>query len=747
MNTKPLKLICSMGLLCVMLVANAAWTINPVTGKNWSHEISNGNWVIGCDMIDANGNFTLGDYNKSTKTVVEGSGDLDLSTINTDLDTDEKDYTLTEIAACTFENASVGNLVLPKTIKVIKSYAFKNGISGSVTIEEGSELTHINYEAFGNSKIKSINLNVCTKLEVLARNSFYNCAVLTTIGTGELPDSLTLMEQAVFFGCSSLSDDIRSNATMQWKNGEQFRNTAITSLVVPNLYGSIGARAIGSCPNLTNVVLSQEITAFGEKFRESSNAIKSFEPKIYPKVTSLGSHFMSGLSSIDGDWEFPELLTMVGTDHFKGTKITSFKAPKIQNIAGYSFQNCYSLKTMVLSPDVTSIGKYSLTSCTILESLGVTEFPVLTFIGDHALSSTPLLAQEFSAPIYEGTTSETYIFENSGITKMIVPSLTKTATGMFYNMKNLEELTVSEKIESLSSQFAQGDNKLVKVEPTVFPNLIKIGNSAFRTCNALQGDFIFQVATSIGDHAFSDTKAISSIVADKVVNISSSYTFENSSATNISLKSVMNIPGGCFQGCKSLQELTLNSAITNIGGSAFNSCQFQKITPTKFYNLKYLGNNVWNGNSTYAGSIDLKKSTDLTIIYDHTFAACTKISEIKLPPTITDVQAWAFEKVTSADIYFYGPRPTFFGNGVFKYQDNKKWNNIVIMPEYVESWTSEEPKGYCTFTPIENVPESQLANEYPEHGKVLGTISFNTGDNSTHWLTKYISPATLISIK
>lgn len=147
MTTNLLKLICSMGLLSTMLVANAAWTINPVTGKNWSHEISNGNWVIGCDMIDAGGNFTLGDFGQSRNCVVQGSGNLDLSTINTDLDTDEKDYTLTEIAACTFENASVGNLYLPKTIKVIKSYAFKKGISGSVTIEEGSELTHINYEA------------------------------------------------------------------------------------------------------------------------------------------------------------------------------------------------------------------------------------------------------------------------------------------------------------------------------------------------------------------------------------------------------------------------------------------------------------------------------------------------------------------------------------------------------------------------------------------------------------------------
>ncbi|MBQ8571573.1 MAG: leucine-rich repeat protein [Kiritimatiellae bacterium] len=745
MNTKLLKLICSMGLLCVMLVANAAWTINPVTGKNWKYQISDGNWTIGCDLLDENGNLTIGAKGRSDKCVVEGSGDLDFSSINTDLDTDEIDYTLTQIASCAFENANIVNCTLPKTVTSIGWYSFKKGITGSFTIEEGSELTHINPEAFNGSGITSINLHICTKLQYLGKNAFRECRSLTSIGTGELPASLELLEQAVFYNCTALTGDIWSDATMKWQDGEQFRYTDITSLVVPNIYGALGARVMGSCASLTNVVLSAEVTAFGERVRESANAIVSWEPKTYPKVTSLGSHFMSGLSSIDGDWVFPELLTMVGTDHFKGTKITSFKAPKIQNIAGYSFQNCYSLKTMVLSQDVTSFGKYSLTSCTILENLGVTEFPVLTFLGDHALSSTPLLAQEFSAPIYEGTTSETYIFENSGITKMIVPSLTKTATGMFYNMKNLEELTVSEKIESFSSQFAQGDNKLVKVEPTVFPNLITIGNSAFRSCNALQGDFNFQAATSIGGHAFSDTKTISSIVADKVVNISSSYTFENSSATNISLKSVMNIPGGCFQGCNALQELTLNSAITNIGGSAFNSCQFPKLTPTKFNNLKYLGNNVWNGNSTYAGSIDLKKSTDLTIIYDHTFAACTKISEIKLPPTITDVQAWAFEKVMSADIYFYGPRPTFFGNGVFKYQDNKKWNNIVIMPEHIESWTVTD--SLTTFTPLENVPESQLANEYPTVGKVLGTISFTTGDNATHWLTKYISPTTLISIR
>lgn len=74
MKTNLFKIIAAISLIGSAIFVEAAWTINPVTGKNWSHEISNGNWVIGCDMIDADGNFTLGDYTRSTKTVVEGSG-------------------------------------------------------------------------------------------------------------------------------------------------------------------------------------------------------------------------------------------------------------------------------------------------------------------------------------------------------------------------------------------------------------------------------------------------------------------------------------------------------------------------------------------------------------------------------------------------------------------------------------------------------------------------------------------------
>ena len=67
------------------------------------------------------------------------------------------------------------------------------------------------------------------------------------------------------------------------------------------------------------------------------------------------------------------------------------------------------------------------------------------------------------------------------------------------------------------------------------------------------------------------------------------------------------------------------------------------------------------------------------------------------------------------------------------------------MPKYVDTWTVTDES--TTFTPLEDVPANDLKNDYPTVGKVLGTIRFTTGDSTTHWLTKYISPSTMLFIK
>ncbi|MBQ2282061.1 MAG: leucine-rich repeat protein [Kiritimatiellae bacterium] len=671
------KFICSAFLICTMLVANAAWTISPVSGKRYTHIVSDGTWTIGCDMIGTEGNFTLGSLGNKIQCVVAGAGNsLDLSTINTDLDTDETDYTLTEIAACTFEGVAIVDIYIPKTVTQILDHSFKNTVSGNVTFEEGSELTYIAREAFYKSSLQTINLDVCTKLETISGDVLRDCSKLTSIGSG-----------------------------------------------------------------------------------------------YFPSLKSLGSHFIPGCANVVCDIVCPELIEMTGTDHFKKTGITSFYAPKLTKVPGYSFEES-KIVSFTVSPDVVSFGPFAFKkcssliefspvsfpklesvdsfcfdSCSALAGIFVGELPNLTFLGSHAFANTSALNCEFNAPSYTNGSSADYLFENSAVVKVVMPKLVTPASAMFYKAQKLEELVLSEDIKYFSDSFLQTTPKLVKVSPTTFPNVEYVGANALNSASALEGDFSFPIANRVGDHAFCNTKAIDSIGLDAVIKLDNNYNFENSSATNISLKSVMNISYAAFNGCKSLKQLTLNAGITNIAGRAFYNCQFENMTPTRFPNLKYLGEEAFSGASKYPGTIDISKSTNLTEILHHVFAACNNATEIKLPATIEKIHIYSFEKLYSANVYFYGPRPTFIGTGVFKTDKYERKANIIVMPEYVESWTSEEPNGYCTFTPLDEVPASMLSHQYPTTGKVLGIINFKTGDDSTHWLSQFVPITTTIIIR
>ena len=378
-------------LLCTMLTASASWEITSTSGSTF--EVTDGTWVLKCQTTNSNGSF------KITSVISGEDAALDLIALNSDIDTADVDYSLTEITS-SLRNKSISGLTIPKTVKTIGEYTFnsndnpKKYLSGPVIIEEGSELTSMGRQCFNGSQITSINLDVCTNLKTLGYYSFQGCSLLTTIGSGILPSSITEMQQGIFYGCTSLVGDIYSDATMQMINGEQFRNTKITSLVLPNVYGSIGSYFLDGASAITNVILSQNITSFGQRFAPSCKTIINFEPKEYPKVTHIGAYFLPQITNITGDWKFPELTSLGGTDIFRNTRITSFYAPKLTAITGYSFLDNPSLTNVVLSPNLTSISGSSFTGCPKLESFYPTKLPKLTslgaaFGGANALS-TPL---------------------------------------------------------------------------------------------------------------------------------------------------------------------------------------------------------------------------------------------------------------------------------------------------------------------------------------------------------------------
>ena len=113
-----------------------------------------------------------------------------------------EDFPVIQIKSGAFENSTVKNVVLPKTVTGIGA-AFKNCTSlSSVTLPQDSELYIIGHNAFENcTSLKTINLEVAEKLTTIEGKAFSNCSSIEEI---ILPKNLEEVYAEAFSNCSSL---------------------------------------------------------------------------------------------------------------------------------------------------------------------------------------------------------------------------------------------------------------------------------------------------------------------------------------------------------------------------------------------------------------------------------------------------------------------------------------------------------------------------------------------------------------
>ena len=158
--------------------------------------------------------------------------------------------------------------------------------------------------------------------------------------------------------------------------------------------------------------------------------------------------------------------------------------------------------------------------------------------------------------------------------------------------------------------------------------------------------------TSIGDYAFSNCSALTSITLPGGVSRIGNYAFEQcSSLTRIQLPSgLASIGNRAFSYCSSLTSLELPSGLTEIGGLAFYDCD-------SLTNLA-----VAEGNATYrsfngclysasgeeliccpAGKKEITLLEGVTSIGDGAFSNCRRLKRIELPSGLTNIGNWAFE--------------------------------------------------------------------------------------------------------
>ena len=217
------------------------------------------------------------------------------------------------------------------------------------------------------------------------------------------------------------------------------------------------------------------------------------------------------------------------------------------------------------------------------------------------------------------------------------------------------------------------DNKTLKVTG--------IGENAFYNCKALTSITIPKSVTSIGNTAFGSCSALTSIVVEKnnskydsrnncnaIIETNSNTliagcknsvipndvtsigknAFYCSSLTSITIpNSVTSIGEAAFFNCKALTSITIPNSVTSIGRSAFSSCSALTSIVIEKNNPQYDSRNncnaiiETNSNTLIAGCKNTIIPNDVTSIGDKAFY-CSQIENITIPNSVTSIGKNAF---------------------------------------------------------------------------------------------------------
>lgn len=156
----------------------------------------------------------------------------------------------------------------------------------------------------------------------------------------------------------------------------------------------------------------------------------------------------------------------------------------------------------------------------------------------------------------------------------------------------------------------------------------KIGDSAFKDCTALSSVTIPNSVTSIGSSAFSNCSSLTSVTIPNSVTEIGNYVFSNCSGlTSVEIpNSVTSIGMHIFSYCSKLTAVEIPNSVTSIGDSAFRYC-------------------------TSLTSVNIPNS--VTLIKSYAFKDCSGLTSITIqattPPTLVNNNA--FQNTNDCPIY------------------------------------------------------------------------------------------------
>lgn len=458
-----------------------------------------------------------------------------------------------------------GAIEIPAGTKTIPSGGLFRCPSHTITLP--STLQKIESSAFECAYLEKVDIpDSVTRIGNMA---FQNCSLLSSV---MLPKGLKSIGYFAFAGCKSLKEVVFPESVNLKKIAEKlFYECGIEEIIIPEGVEEIGADAFRRCAWLKRVVLPNSLKKIGHgAFAECPNLHDIRIPKNV-EVIENQTFYHSALCQVD----LPEGLKYIGAEAFDSTEIASLKIPDtVTDIFGGAFYNCKFLESIKMPNDLKIISEDMFSNCIKLKKI---ELPKgVSIIKREAFLNSGITNIQFPELL---KTIERRAFSKTQLTRVVLPaSVQNIGDAIFLNCPLLEEIEISEGIETIPSAFAQYCEKLSSVK--LPSSLIEINPKAFKNCFQLKKIAFPKKLEKIGNEAFMNCSFLSTVEGFEKTKVKH---IQGKAFYNCNLLKQVQLPDTLKTICaEAFYNTSVNfeipSSVTMIGDKAFYRCDFRKMT-------------------------------------------------------------------------------------------------------------------------------------------------------------------------
>ena len=223
------------------------------------------------------------------------------------------------------------------------------------------------------------------------------------------------------------------------------------------------------------------------------------------------------------------------------------------SIPAFAFENCNTLKNIIIPESVIAINQYAFSNCGKLENLNIPSS--ITYVGDNVFDGCRSLRyNEYDNAIYYGNTVNPYHIlissKNDEIISCEINRNTKIImSGAFADCRHLTNINIPNRVIMIGREAFAGCSSLISVD---IPDSVKVLEYAvFNNCISLT---TVELPDSIEIIDLQSFFCCTSLITIKIPD------------------SIEIMAAVCFYGCASLESIEIPNSVTFIGMNVFEQC-------------------------------------------------------------------------------------------------------------------------------------------------------------------------------